>query len=144
MRKATKRTFSKSKTPDELRNWSLTKAQIGHQLKKHYQAYTTEELPPRLLALIKKLNHEEPEQPEGAAKSIAWPPAASRRRGPSKSLEACFVVRDVTGQALSYVYYENEPGRRPAAELLGKDEARRIAANHCEAAWTFTQIKCCK
>jgi hypothetical protein len=49
-------------------------------------------------------------------------------------LEACFVVRDVTGQALSYVYYENEPGRRPAAELLGKDEARRIAANHCEAA----------
>jgi Anti-sigma factor NepR len=71
MRKATKRTFSKSKTPDELRNWSLTKAQIGHQLKKHYQAYTTEELPPRLLALIKKLNHEEPEQPEGAPKSSA-------------------------------------------------------------------------
>jgi hypothetical protein len=71
MRKATKRTFSKSKTPDELRNWSLTKEQIGHQLKKHYQAYTTEELPPRLLALIKKLNHEEPEQPEGAPKSSA-------------------------------------------------------------------------
>jgi hypothetical protein len=39
------------------------------------------------------------------------------------------VVRDVTGQALSYVYYENEPGRRSAAKLLSKDEARRIAAN---------------
>jgi hypothetical protein len=39
-----------------------------------------------------------------------------------EKLEACFVVRDATGQALSYVYYENEP-------LLSKDEARRIATN---------------
>jgi hypothetical protein len=38
-------------------------------------------------------------------------------------------VRDHSGQALSYVYYENEPGRRSAAKLLSKDEARRIAAN---------------
>jgi hypothetical protein len=27
------------------------------------------------------------------------------------------------------VYYENEPGRRSAAKLLSKDEARRIALN---------------
>jgi hypothetical protein len=60
MRRATKRTFSKFKTPDELRNWSLTKEQIGHQLKKHYQACTTDELPPRLLALIKKLDEKLP------------------------------------------------------------------------------------
>jgi hypothetical protein len=38
-------------------------------------------------------------------------------------------VRDANGQALSYVYYESEPGRRSAAKLLSKDEARRIATN---------------
>ena len=42
---------------------------------------------------------------------------------------ACFIIRDTNGQALSYVYYENEPGRRTAAGLLTRDEARRIALN---------------
>ena len=42
---------------------------------------------------------------------------------------ACFIVRDADGQQLAYVYYESEPGRRSAAKLLSKDEARRIATN---------------
>jgi hypothetical protein len=48
--------------------------------------------------------------------------------GPS-TMEACFVVRDHNGQQLTYVYYEEEPGRRSAAKLLTRDEARPIAAN---------------
>ena len=42
---------------------------------------------------------------------------------------ACFVVRDHNGQQLAYVYYEDEPGRGSAAELLTRDGARRIADN---------------
>ena len=30
---------------------------------------------------------------------------------------------------MSYVYFEEEPGRRSAAKLLSKDEARTIAVN---------------
>jgi hypothetical protein len=40
---------------------------------------------------------------------------------------ACFIICDNNGQALSYVYYENEPGRRTAAGLLTRGEARQIA-----------------
>jgi hypothetical protein len=49
-----------------------------------------------------------------------------RRFPPPWSTEdngACFIVKDHSG------YYELEPGRRTAANLLTKDEARRIAAN---------------
>jgi hypothetical protein len=30
---------------------------------------------------------------------------------------------------VAYVYYEEEPGRRAVANLMTKDETRRIAAN---------------
>ena len=42
--------------------------------------------------------------------------------------DACFIVRDANGQALAYVYFEEER-RRPVAKLLTRDEMRRIAAN---------------
>jgi hypothetical protein len=38
-------------------------------------------------------------------------------------------VKDATGFAIAYVYYEDETGRRTASELMTRDEARRIAAN---------------
>jgi hypothetical protein len=44
-----------------------------------------------------------------------------------EELDAYFVVRDHNGQQVAYLYFEEEPGRRSAAKLLTKDEARRIA-----------------
>jgi hypothetical protein len=35
---------------------------------------------------------------------------------------------DASRLAVAYVYYEEEPGRRKVANLMTKDEARRIAA----------------
>jgi hypothetical protein len=52
---------------------------------------------------------------------------SSRRFPPPWTVEesdACFVVRDVNGEVLAYVYCEEA-----AAKLLSKDEARRIAVN---------------
>ena len=43
--------------------------------------------------------------------------------------KSCFIVRDHNGQALACVYFESEAGRRAAANLLKRDEARRIAIN---------------
>ena len=38
-------------------------------------------------------------------------------------------MRDYDGHALAYVYFEDDLGRRTVANLLTRDEARRIAAN---------------
>jgi len=67
-----------------------------------------------------------------AAHALALMPSSPRRFPPPWSAEVqpnYYVVRDANGQQIAYIYYECEPGRRSAAKLLSKDEARRIAAN---------------
>jgi hypothetical protein len=58
-------------------------------------------------------------------------PSAHRFPPPwsAEETDACFIVRDANGQALAYVYFKEEPGRRAAANLLTRDEARRMAVN---------------
>jgi len=34
-----------------------------------------------------------------------------------KANDACFIIRDNTGQALGYFYFDDEPGRRSVAKL---------------------------
>jgi hypothetical protein len=53
----------------------------------------------------------------------------ARRFPPPWTSEETETLRDSTSRALAYVYYEEEPGRRTSANLLTKDEARRIASN---------------
>jgi hypothetical protein len=57
-----------------------------------------------------------------ALKPRRFPP-----RWSAEETDACFLVRDANGQALAYVYFEEEKGRRTAAKLLTRDEARHIA-----------------
>ena len=49
----------KKPTPENL---ARIRERIGHWLKDHYQTCTTDELPLRLLALLKKLDQELPEE----------------------------------------------------------------------------------
>jgi hypothetical protein len=59
-----------------------------------------------------------------AMKGMRFPPPWS-----IEDLGAAFVVKDSARHKLADVYYEEEPGRRSAAKLLSKDEARRSAAD---------------
>jgi hypothetical protein len=47
-----------NRTPDEWNNWCFARNRIADELNKYYQACTTGELPPQLLALSKRLDEE--------------------------------------------------------------------------------------
>jgi hypothetical protein len=63
----------------------------------------------------------------------------ARRFPPPWTIEdhnnACFIVKDASGVNVAYVYYKEEHGRRTAANLLTRDEARRIAVNIAKLPW---------
>ena len=54
-------------------------------------------------------------------------PAALVCRGTPR--RKSFIIRDANGQALAYLYFEDEPQRQMSMKRLSRDEARRIAAN---------------
>ena len=65
-----------------------------------------------------------------------WPPWII-----DETNSSCIIVRDVTEQALGYFYLEEESGRRTAANLLTRDEARRMAANFAKLPELLRQSK---
>jgi hypothetical protein len=46
-----------------------------------------------------------------------------------EELEGCMIVWDRNGQAITYVYFEDDPRKRSVAKLLTRTDARQIAAN---------------
>jgi len=75
-----------------------------------------------------------PARTRRAAPASGWdesPCDQSRRKARDRPQtdHACFIVKDYAGMSLADVYLEDESGRRAAAKLLTRDEARRNVAN---------------
>ncbi len=51
-----------------------------------------------------------------------FPPPWTIEEPNPKLQRQCFIVRDADGQALAFVYCEDEPGSRAAAKLLARDK----------------------
>ena len=46
-----------------------------------------------------------------------------------RELETAFRIEDATGQAVAYTYFRHDANEARQANMLTRDEARRIAAN---------------
>ena len=79
---------------------------------------------------------------ERPAPPLAWPvvhsAAAEVRRFPppwtTEETDACFTVRDANGQALAYVYFEDEPGRRAGRQSADPRRGPAHRRQHRQAA----------
>jgi hypothetical protein len=75
--------------------------------------------------------------PRRSIRLIAMLPSLEQGRSPhdlkcslpndSRKTLVSYMLADGARQKLAYIYFEEEPGRRTAAKLLTKDEARKIA-----------------
>jgi hypothetical protein len=70
-----------------------------------------------------------PDRARAMSSERRFPPSWTVDDPDLKLGQDCFIVRDANGHPLAYVYFEEELGRRSAAHLMTRDEARRIAVN---------------
>ena len=69
---------------------------------------------------------------DGCRRCILCLAMPDRRLPPPWTIEEyrgiSYIVRDANNFPVACVYFESEPGRRAAANLMTKDEARKVAA----------------